>query len=197
MAGSAASAMNRIAQNEERWRACLAGVRAKDPGALALLYDGTSSVLYGLALRMLNDPEAAEEVMLGVYQHVWNSVEAIDETSGSILASLTLLTRSRALDRIRRTNADVPLKRSTPPPADISSKAVILRQEQQSIRRALATLSREERETVELAFFGGLTVTELATMLEVSVDTVKKRTHAGICKLREALTPAVSREKLS
>jgi RNA polymerase sigma-70 factor, ECF subfamily len=187
----------KIAQDEEHWRACMAGVRAKDSGALAQLYDGTAGVLYGLALRMLNDPETAEEVVLGVYRSVWNSVETIDEASGSILASLILLTRKRALERIRQAPASVPIEGHHNWTGENAWPAGAWRRKRQQIRGALETIPPEDRESVELAFFRGLTADELAAQLGTPVDTIRRRIYAGMRKLREALTAPVSQENAS
>src|SRR5258706_4557236 len=102
MIGPAALPLPKVRQNEERWRAHLDGIRAGDSESLAHLYDETSSILYGLALRVLNDPADAEEVILDVYQQVWKSTHTFDASRGSVWAWLTVLTRSRAIDKLRR-----------------------------------------------------------------------------------------------
>ena len=76
--------IGKVAQNEERWRAHLEGIGAGNSEALARLYDETSSILYGLALRVLNDPSDAEEVVLDVYQQVWKSTHSFDPTRGTV-----------------------------------------------------------------------------------------------------------------
>ena len=94
-----------MAQNEERWRGYLKRCCAGDRQSLAQLYDETSSVTYGLALRMLNHPSAAAEVVLEVYQQVWTSPHTLEAT-GSVLASLTSMTRRQALARIGQGEKD-------------------------------------------------------------------------------------------
>src|SRR5258708_6523195 len=86
--------------DENRWQGYLLRIRARDSQALAQLYDETSQVIFGLAVRMLEDPVAAEEVMLALYQRVW---ESPDSCSGEkVLESLILQTRGQALERIRQ-----------------------------------------------------------------------------------------------
>src|ERR1039457_1449422 len=102
MIGPADSPLVKGTQNEERWRAYLDGIRSGNSESLARLYDETSGILYGLALRVLNDPADAEEVVLDVYQHVWKSTHTFDASRGSVWGWLTMMTRSRAIDKLRR-----------------------------------------------------------------------------------------------
>jgi RNA polymerase sigma-70 factor (ECF subfamily) len=83
-----------MAQNEARWRACVDGIRERDSKLLVRLYDAISGALYGPAVRVLNDPADAEEVILDVYQHLWNSIHRFDAARGTFWSWLVLLTRS-------------------------------------------------------------------------------------------------------
>lgn len=92
-------------EREERWRGYVERMKSGDSEALANLYDETSSQLYGLALRLLRNPLDAEEAVLDVYQQVWRSVHSFKSTRGTVWAWLIVLTRSRAIDRLRSGNS--------------------------------------------------------------------------------------------
>jgi len=180
-------------RNEERWRAYLDRIRAGDPEGLARLYDETSSVLYGLALRVLNDSADAEEVVLDVYKQIWKSTNAFDTARGSVWAWLAVLTRSRAIDRLRsrgtRRALELPIEsggdtRSSAPAPEAQS---IFGQEKRLVRTALASLVVEQREAIELAFFRGLTHVEVAEAMGVPLGTIKTRIRIGMRKMRDVL----------
>src|SRR5258706_12897036 len=92
---------SRSTQNEVRWRSYLDGIREGRSESLGQLYDETSSMMLGLAVRVLRDPADAEEVVLDVYQQVWRSASTFDPSRGTVLGWLTMVTRSRAIDRLR------------------------------------------------------------------------------------------------
>jgi RNA polymerase sigma-70 factor (ECF subfamily) len=176
---------------EARWRAYLEGIQARDPESLAKLYDESSRVLYGLALRVLADPSDAEEVILDVFHRVWNSVDRFDETRGTVWAWLSVMTRNRAIDRLRQASTrrarEMPLETAGEPVTPCPENESILREERKLVRYAVETLPAEQREAIELAFFRGLTHTEVAETLGAPLGTIKTRIRVGMKKLREAL----------
>src|SRR5262245_31223385 len=87
---------------EERWRAYLEGIQSQDARSLTLLYDETARLLYALAYRVLNDPADAEEVILDVFHQVWTAGDRYDARRGSVWGWLTVMTRNRAIDRLRQ-----------------------------------------------------------------------------------------------
>ena len=193
MADAAASTNGKIAERQERWRSYLERIRARNADALAQLYDETSSLLYGLALRILNDPPDAEEVVLDVYQQVWKSTETFDPSRGTVWGWLMVLTRSRAIDRLRSVGArrvrEVPIEaggdtQSTSPAPETQT---IFAEERRLVRRALSTLAPEQREAIELAFFRGLTHVEVAEATGEPLGTIKTRIRIGMRKMRELL----------
>ncbi len=186
---------DRSASKDERHRRCLDRIRSKDADALTDLYDETSSLLYGLALRILNDTADAEEIVLDVYQHVWNSAHTFDDKRGTVWNWLVILTRSRAIDRLRRAgsrrNRELPVAHEDDMPGlgpDPELESVY-RQERGAIFRALAVLCEAERRPIELAFFNGLTHVEVAAALNQPLGTIKTRIRVGLRKLRDALAP--------
>ncbi len=187
-------------RNEERWLAYLDRIRAGDAEGLAQLYDETSGVLYALALRVLNDTADAEEVVLDVYQQVWKSTQAFDAARGTVWGWLTILTRSRAIDRLRSMGArrarEFPIEsgwetRSATPVPEAQS---IFAQERKLVREALASLALEQREAIELAFFRGLTHVEVAEAMGVPLGTIKTRIRSGMRRMRDLLGPGTSLE---
>ena len=186
----------KVAEKEERWRGYLDGIQAGNSEALAKLYDETSSFLYGLALRVLNDPSDAEEIVLDVYQQVWRSTHRFDAGRGTVWGWLTLITRSRAIDRVRsmgsRRARELPMEdgfetRSTLPAPEVES---IFAEERKLVRSALGMLAPEQREAIELAFFRGLTHVEVAEAMGAPLGTIKTRIRIGMRKMRDVLAPA-------
>ncbi len=176
-----------------RWRAYVESIREGDSESLGRLYDESSSLLYGLALRILNDAADAEEIVLDVYQQVWKKAQSFDGSRGTVWGWLTILTRSRAIDRLRcsgpRRTKEFPIEHGMEMPSHqpVPEEQSALREERAYIRRALATLSQEQREPIELAFFRGLTHTEVSEALGVPLGTIKTRIRLGMRKLREEL----------
>ena len=166
-----------------------------DEEALGMLYDRTSSQVYGLALRVLNDPAIAEEVTLDVYMQVWKQANQFNVNRGKPIVWLAVLTRSRAIDRlrVRRSEHVHPedlgvlegVWDDSRNPEDSSVKS-----EQRSlVREALGTLSQEQRVVIELAYFGGLSQSEIAAKVGEPLGTVKTRARLGMIKLRNFLGP--------
>ena len=168
-----------------------------DQAALATLYDTTNRLVFGLILRVLSETGAAEEVLLDVYTQVWRQAATYDIQRGSPLAWLTTIARSRAIDRLRsgwqtqqrQESLDVVTDRETV--AASPEETTALSERQRLVKQALAQLSPEQREVIELAYYSGLSHTEIAAKLGQPLGTVKTRTRLGMLKLREALTPVL------
>jgi RNA polymerase sigma-70 factor (ECF subfamily) len=159
--------------------------------ALARLYDETSSVLNGLLLRILERPEDAEEVLLDVYMKAWKYAARYSEKRGSVQAWLMIMARNAAIDRIRQKRAQPKTlafePEATPEPESSEASAEEQTAERERRRRVqivLRELPPEQREVVELAFFGGLTHAELAEHLREPLGTIKSRIRMGLIRLR-------------
>ena len=178
---------------EALWNQCINRVAQGDAEALGRLYDGTHPLVYGLALRILSDVSDAEEVALDVYTQVWKTARRFDPHRGTVSAWLVTLARSRAIDRLRsgatRRQREETLTEKPEAPAATASpeEASLLGQQQRLVRAALAALAPEQREAIELAFFSGLSHSELAAKLGQPLGTVKTRIRLGMIKLRELL----------
>ena len=170
-----------------------------DQYALAEIYDSTSNLVFGLVLRMLDDRAAAEEVLLDVYKQVWRQAALYDDKRGSPLAWLVTIARSRALDRLRSFKRESQLKqtfateaRLHPSPTN-PEQASVISEQQAMVRTALGALPPEQREVIELAYYSGLSQSEIAAKLDQPLGTVKTRTRLGLMKLRELLSPVMEK----
>lgn len=163
--------------------------------ALATLYDQTSTHVYSLALRILNDPTMAEEVTLDVYMQVWLRASQFDASRGKLIVWLTVLTRSRSIDRLRvgrneRGNRDyldqtqIEKQLTTQESPETLST---INDQYRIVQEALVSLSHEQRQVIEMAYFGGLSQSEIATQIDKPLGTVKTRIRLGMIKLRDVL----------
>jgi RNA polymerase sigma-70 factor (ECF subfamily) len=174
--------------------AALVGRAAKgDQMALAALYDETSTLVYGLALRILRDQQAAEDVTIDVYAQVYRQEPRYDANCGIPSAWLLTLTRSRAIDRLRREaqgrEREEPREAATrlaalPPGPEARGATTEL---QRLGQRALARLTPEQRQVIELTYYSGLSPNEIAATLGQPLGTVKTHIHTGMMRLREYL----------
>jgi RNA polymerase sigma-70 factor (ECF subfamily) len=173
----------------------MARVRQRDPQAVRALYDRHSSMVYGLGLRILRDPTEAEDLVQDVFLHLWRRAELFDGTRGQFVGWLVSLTRNRAIDRLRarRTRerkggeyevdaASAPASRGHDP--NETAYAAELRT---AVTRALAVLPEAQRVALEMAYFGGLSHTEIAELLPAPLGTVKGRIRDGMRRMRDLL----------
>jgi RNA polymerase sigma-70 factor (ECF subfamily) len=178
---------------EERWRGYMQGIQARDAESLAQLYDETSPMLYGLALRVVNDAADAEEVVLDVYHEIWKAPDRFDADRGTVGVLLNVMTRTRAIDRLRKATArrarELPIEShyDSPSPAPVPETQSIFQQERTLVLRAMESLTPDQRETIELAFFRGLTHSEIAETLGAPLGTIKTRIRGAMQKLRGQL----------
>jgi RNA polymerase sigma-70 factor (ECF subfamily) len=188
-----ADVSNRKALQEAQWRSLLTRIAGAEQAALGQLYDESSALVYSLVLRVLGNEADAEEVTMDVYTQVWKSASVYDGSRGTVTAWLVTLARSRAIDRVRGRTSRAKKEAPLPEAFDAPDGAISPEQKtEEGMRRfrvmaALATLPAEQREVVELAFYSGLTHSELAERLNQPLGTVKTRIRAGMTKLREQL----------
>lgn len=162
-----------------------------EEGALTVLYDRYRLILFGLLVRILSSREEAEDVLQEVFLQVWRRAADFDEERGRPFTWLVTLTRSRAIDRLRSVAARQRLVDSalTEVGEDVTDAAsdTLLSEQREIVARALATLPEEQRRTLKLAYFEGLTQSEIAAKLGSPLGTVKTRMRAGMTTLRELL----------
>lgn len=195
MTNSAAQAD--VARNQD-WVARIEQIAAGDQTALAQFYDVTNRLAFGLVLRILGDRSTAEEVLLDVYTQVWRQAGNYSRERGTPLAWLMTIARTRALDRLRAGRQEAQRKESLEAVADARSFAAdpeettASNEHQRLVRRALASLPTEQRQIIELAYFSGLSHSEIAAHLGQPLGTVKTRTRLGMMKLKELLAPMMT-----
>ena len=170
-------------------------VAAGDQAALATLYDATNRFIYSLILRVLGDMGTAEEVLIDVYTQLWRQAASYDANRGAPLAWMATIARSRAIDRLRSGWQDQHRKESLDvlgdAPANTANpeESAAASERQRLVREALNLLTPEQRRVIELAYYSGLSHSEIAEKLNQPLGTVKTRTRLGMMKLREALAP--------
>lgn len=176
--------------------ALMAGVRAADGRAVAALYDKYSGLVFSLGLRMLNDREAAEELVQEVFLRAWRQAVSYQPGLGRLSTWLLGIARNLAIDELRRRGArpqksdgdvDEQLATYAAPQAEDPAEQTIRHAQRDEIQRALATLPATQRQVLELAYYGGLTQSEIAARLGDPLGTVKTRMRLGTQKLRELL----------
>ena len=178
--------------------ALLAACADGDGQALATLYDRFGTVAYRLAVRVLRDPALAEDAVQEAFLAVWRQAAKFDPSRGRASTWILTLVHRRAVDLVRKQasfNALSDQLEVIGPQAFVAESAdndVALRDTQGEVQAALATLSKAEREVLGLAYWGGLTQSEIATMLHVPTGTVKSRTFTALARLREALAYEVA-----
>ena len=183
------------------WVALIERTARGDTAALAALYDATAPAVYGLALRILGDRGAAEEVTVDAFMQCWRQARSYDPTRSGPLAWLLVIVRSRAIDRLRagssarlRTEpfrAALGVASDAPGPEEEAAVS----QRRQLVTGALARLGSEQRQVIELAYFRGLSHVEIAEALAQPLGTVKTRIRLGMLALHKALG-AEGRESL-
>ena len=169
-------------------------LRARDQAALNTLYERYSGVVHAVALRIIGQPADAEDVVVDSFWQVWQQATSYDATRGQLRTWIVTIARSRALDRLRV------LRRSPLAEAeevnvagrevvadDNPEQAAWLSQKSAIVRAAMAGLPREQRQALELAYYHGLSQSEVAERLGEPLGTIKTRIRLGMMKLREQL----------
>jgi len=170
--------------------ALVALVARSDQEALAELYDRFGRVAYGLALRVLRDEKLAEDAVQEGFLAAWRNAERYMPERAKAGTWLLTLVHRRAVDLVRREEsrrAEPLLESAEPAPQDSAEDDAWLRFERERVQAALRKLPDQQREALELAYYGGFTQSELAERLGQPVGTIKSRMFAGLARLRELL----------
>ncbi|MDZ4803692.1 MAG: sigma-70 family RNA polymerase sigma factor [Candidatus Eisenbacteria bacterium] len=177
-------------------------LRARDSSALSMLYDQYGDLIYSIARRIVKSSGDAEEVTQEVFLYAWEKADRFDPSRGSLLTWLGILARSRGIDRLRHQKSQerrkdaLSLDMATEPPTRENDphRELDLIEARQLVQEALGQLSREQREPIEIAYFEGLTQSEIADRLEKPLGTIKTRMRQGMIRLREAMMPLLAEE---
>jgi RNA polymerase sigma-70 factor, ECF subfamily len=165
------------------------GIRSGNEQAMAQLYDQYSPIVYSVALRVLGEPSAAEDVLQEVFMQLWRTPDSFDASRGSLAGWLAVITRNRAIDFLRKRRPEYQIDEvvvSVEP--DLAGKAEWSRLAEK-IRSVLRDMAVPQRSALEMAFFEGLTHTEIAQKTGEPLGTIKTRIRAGLATLRKAFNP--------
>lgn len=179
----------------ERDRQAIRAVAGGSGDAVAELYDRYGAAVYGLALRVLGQPDLAEEVVQDVFAQVWRDASRYDSSRSTVAGWIVMLTRTRAIDRLRARRArpdqagavdataavPLPSSQSTPETSTLSAEDTRL------VRGALARLPDQFRSLIELAYYEGLSHSEIAARTGIPLGTVKTRLRNAMGTLRSVL----------
>lgn len=166
-------------------------IAAGESAALGELYDQYGSLSYGLALRIVGNAGDAEEIVQDVFLHVWRQSARYDTARATVAGWILMLTRSRAIDKLRARQARPPLGASdldwSVGASDNQEVAALNKEAATRVQAGLEALPPPMRHAIELAFYDGLTHSEIAERLQEPLGTVKSRLRAALTRLRETL----------
>ncbi|MES2222204.1 MAG: sigma-70 family RNA polymerase sigma factor [Acidobacteriota bacterium] len=162
-------------------------LRRRQPDALSRMYDQYSTLVYSIAMRVLRDAAAAEDVMQEVFLKVWQQPEAFADHRGSLCGWLAVVTRNRAIDRIRGSRRfenvdDLQLANTVDMGTEANRNMMVAK-----VRVLLETMPPDQRRALEMAFFEGQTHTEIAAKTGQPLGTIKTRIRSALISIRKAL----------
>jgi len=164
----------------------VAAIRSGKQDAMALLYDRYSSMVYAVALRVLGETGAAEDVLQEVFMQLWRNPGVFDSSRGNLGAWLAVISRNRAIDQVRRRHPEIDIADvvvSVEP--DLAGEAERARAIEK-VRGVLGTMPAAQRSALEMAYFEGLTHSEIAAKTGEPLGTIKTRIRTGLMTLRKA-----------
>jgi RNA polymerase sigma-70 factor, ECF subfamily len=170
----------------------VANLRQGDQKALSILYDRYGRLVYALALQLLNSSDAAEDLTQDVFLNFWKQ-EKFDPNRAKLSSYLCLITRSRAIDRLRSRQSEAKslqkLQQNVSPEADAPNllDSAISSEEQAVVRQALTQLSSQQKQILELSYYQDLSQSSIAAQLNLPLGTVKTHMRQGLIKLRQLL----------
>ncbi len=166
--------------------ALVSAIRSGDQNAMAALYDRYSSVVYSVALRVLGDTGAAEDIQQEVFMQLWRNPGAFDSSRGNLGAWLAVITRNRAIDALRKrrpeTDPEDVVLSVLPDMAGEADRSRIA----EKVRGLLGAMPSSQRAALEMAYYQGMTHTEIAAKTGEPLGTIKTRIRAGLMVLRKA-----------
>ena len=162
-------------------------IRSGDQSAMAALYDRYSSIVYSVALRVLQDTAAAEDVLQDVFVQLWRKPGAFDASRGNMAAWLAVIARHRAIDALRRRRPESDIEDVVVSVEPDLAKEADRSRTMDKVRGALQTMPAPQRSALEMAYFDGLTHSEIAAKTGEPLGTIKTRIRTGLLSLRKVL----------
>jgi RNA polymerase sigma-70 factor, ECF subfamily len=167
----------------------VAAIRNGDEAAMAQLYDRYSGVVYSVALRVLGDTGAAEDILQEVFMQIWRSPDMFDASRGSLAGWLAVIARNRAIDSLRKRRPEAEITEVIVSVEPDLVRGVEWSRTIEKIRGALGSMLPPQRSALEMSFFEGLTHSEIAAKTGEPLGTIKTRIRAGLLALRKACNP--------
>jgi len=162
----------------------VARIRASDQQAMSELYDRYAKIVYAVALRVLQDASTAEDVLQDIFMQLWRNPDAFDGSRGTLAAWLTVISRHRSIDRLRQRRPELNIEDCVisggPDLQDEAERNLVI----EKVRSVLAEMNPDQRRALELAYFEGLTHTEIAAKTGEPLGTIKTRIRTGLQQLR-------------
>jgi len=184
-------AMSQDEQVQREDRDLIRRMAEKDATALDVLYTRYNRLAFSLVFRIVGNREDAEDVLTDVFWQAWQQSSRYDPSRGKPAAWLLTIARTRAIDRLRSKGRNVQTtdidKQPDPPPDVAEPDPFVRRDTQNAVRDALQTLSEQQRTTLEMAYFDGMSHTEIAEALGQPLGTIKDRIRTGMIHLRKRL----------
>ena len=176
-------------------------IRSGEVDGMELLYDKYAAVLNGMLYKIVRDKTEAEDLLQEVFIQVWDRIDSYDTTRGSVFSWLATITRNAAIDKTRSKIYKTRVRESTeldniqfnlntdiPNPLENS----ILADHTKLVREALGQIPHEQREVIEIAYYQGMSQSEIAEQMQLPLGTVKSRMRQGMMKLRDLLKSTIS-----
>jgi RNA polymerase sigma-70 factor (ECF subfamily) len=180
----------RVAQED---REIIQRMAARDASALDVFYTRYNRLAFSLVYRIVGNREDAEEVLTEVFWQVWQQSTRYDASRGKPIAWLLTIARTRAIDRLRSSRqhaqADEIDEQRDPPPAPAGPDPFVLADTREAVQQALQSLPEQQRIPLEMAYFQGMSHTEIAASLGQPLGTIKDRIRTGMTHLRKRLRP--------
>ena len=181
----------KLTEHERDLAMLISKIAKRCESALKKLYDNTIGQVYGLAYKILNNKSDADEVALDVFKQIWNKALDYETDRGTPSAWLITMTRSRAIDRIRsdtkRRTTNEPLVSDSIDHTPLPDETTAVREKRDLIEKALSELTPQQRQSIELAYFHGLSQSEISKHMNEPLGTVKSWMRTGMIRLREIL----------
>src|SRR5207237_2395508 len=163
----------------------MSAMRSGDTNAMTLLYDRYSSIVYAVALRVLGDTGAAEDVLQEVFLHLWRNPGAFDSSRGNLGAWLAVITRNRAIDGLRKRRPETDIADVVVSVEPDMARDAERARAMEKVRGALGIMPAAQRSALEMAYFEGLPHIEIAAKTGEPLGTIKTRIRTGLLALRK------------